>query len=109
MTAQESTAKQTLTNRKVVVKVSPSPASVGLESTTAPVTASSYAGFPEFADTHGIRQLYSLSKTHLYNLLEEGKIQACVLRRKGAVRGRRLWNVASIRNYLYANMEGGEV
>lgn len=99
--------KNTERHRKVVVTGSPSPAAHGSESTLAPVMASAYTGGPEFADTPGVKQLYSLSKTHLYNLLEDGKIRACVLRRKGAARGRRLWDVASIRAYLHANMEGG--
>ena len=60
---------------------------------------------PEFADAKGIRALYGLSRPHLYNLLSEGKIKSVCLRKPGALRGRRLYECASIREYLRQNFD----
>lgn len=76
--------------------------------TTSPVVASgSNVGGPEFISSHQVKTLFGLSKTHAYNLRAEGKIRSVCLRKRGAVRGRRLWDVESIRAYLRANIEGG--
>jgi hypothetical protein len=57
----------------------------------------------EWCDTKAARRLFCLSKPHLYQLLAEGKIRAACIRRKGALRGRRLWLVESIRAFIEAN------
>lgn len=62
---------------------------------------------PEFGDSKVVRKMYSLSRAHTYRLSAEGKIKSSVLRQRGALRGRRLWYLPSIRDYLIANMEGG--
>jgi hypothetical protein len=74
--------------------------------TTSPVVVSGNSGGPEFVNSTVARKLFSICKTHLYDLLAEGKIRSVCLRRRGAVRGKRLWDVSSIRDYLTSNMEG---
>jgi hypothetical protein len=75
--------------------------------TTQPVKEQASALVPEFSTSRQIKVVFGFSKTHLYNLLAEGHIKAVSLRKKGAARGKRLWEVSSIRSYLRANMEGG--
>lgn len=50
-------------------------------------------------------QRFSLSRSTLYVLMQEGKIRSCSLRRKGAVRGARRISAESIRMYLESNAE----
>lgn len=60
---------------------------------------------PEFGDSRVARQMFSLSRAHLYRLHAEGKIRSSCLRQRGKLRGRRLWYLPSVRAYLHANME----
>ncbi len=62
---------------------------------------------PEFAGHKKIRELFDLSRTHLYRLSCEGHVRSVCLRERGKIRGRRLYDVQSVRNYLAANMEVG--
>lgn len=61
------------------------------------VTASS---LPEFADHRTARQLFGLSRSYLYNLANERKIRSVSIRKPGAIKGRRLFDCASIRAFL---------
>jgi hypothetical protein len=61
---------------------------------------------PEFGDSKVVRRMFSLSRAHLYRLGAEGKIKSSVLRQRGRTRGRRLWFIPSVREYLFENMEG---
>ena len=60
---------------------------------------------PEFAGHAKIRDLFDLSRTHLHRLSTTGKIRSVCLRERGKLRGRRLYDVESIRVLLLANME----
>jgi hypothetical protein len=60
---------------------------------------------PEFGDSKVAKKMYCLSRAHLYRLGAEGKIKSACLRQRGSTRGRRLWYLPSIREYLLANME----
>jgi hypothetical protein len=60
---------------------------------------------PEFAGYKKIRELFDLSRTHLYRLSCEGRVRSVCLRERGKIRGRRLYDVQSVRNYLNANLE----
>jgi hypothetical protein len=62
-------------------------------------------GAPEFGDSKLVRKMFSLSRAHLYRLAAEGKIKSSVLRQRGRMRGRRLWFIPSVREYLVKNME----
>lgn len=76
----------------------------GTAHTTAPITASS-APDAEFCDSLGAKFRFGLGRTYLYQLLEQGLIEGVSLRKRGAVKGKRLWSVDSIRRYLAAQME----
>jgi len=60
---------------------------------------------PEFADAKGIKQIFGLSKSYLYELIDRGKIRSVSLRQKGSLRGKRLFDVESVRQYLRANYD----
>jgi hypothetical protein len=63
---------------------------------------------PEFLDYRGVERMFSIRRGHLYLLDKEGAIKSVSFRKVGAVKGRRLYNVASIRAYLSKLSEGAE-
>lgn len=73
--------------------------------TSDPIALATGAEGAEFGDFKTVRRIFGISRPHLYRLGAEGKIKSSVLRRRGALRGRRLWMLQSIRDYLFANME----
>jgi hypothetical protein len=75
--------------------------------TSDPVALATGAEGAEFGDFKTVRRLFGISRAHLYRLGAEGKIKSSVLRQRGALRGRRLWYLPSVRQLLVANMEGG--
>jgi hypothetical protein len=62
----------------------------------------------EWAREKQITAQFGLTHTILYNLRREGKIRTLSLRAEGKQYGARLFNVASVRDYL-ANQEAKEV
>ncbi len=62
----------------------------------------------EFGDFKRVNQIYGFSRSHLYVLLAQGKIRSACIRREGASRGRRLYHLGSIREFLSKNMEASE-
>ncbi len=60
---------------------------------------------PEFLDVDQVRIYFGLKQSLLYRLLAEGKIRAVSIRQRGKTRGRRLFDVASIRAFLNANVD----
>jgi hypothetical protein len=70
------------------------------------IGAASVTAQPEFADHKGVKALFGLSRAHAYALVAEGKIRSVCIRRPGAARGRRLFDCASIRAFLNANIAG---
>lgn len=74
--------------------------------TTETITIANDAA-PEFGDSKVVRKMFSLSRAHLYRLTAAGLIKSSCLRQRGKMRGRRLWFIPSVRDYLLANMEGG--
>ncbi len=68
-------------------------------------TAATVVAEPEFVDAKGARQIFGLSKSHLYDLSAHGLIRSACLRKPGAIRGRRLFCCASIRALLEACMD----
>ncbi len=73
--------------------------------TTAPVSASP-ENDAEFCDCKGAFSRFGLRRSLLYELHSLGLIKGVSLRRRGAVRGKRLWSVDSIRAFLREQMEG---
>ena len=68
------------------------------------------SALPEFADHRTARVLFGLSRSYLYNLASERKIRSVSLRKPGALKGRRLFDCASIREFLQstvANTQNG--
>jgi len=60
---------------------------------------------PEFLDLGGVRQYLGIRQSLAYRLLAERKIRAVSIRQRGRTRGKRLFDVASIRAYLRANVD----
>ena len=78
----------------------------GTAHTTAPIQASS-AIDAEFCDSPGAKSRFGLGRSYLYELEKARLIRGCSLRKPGQLKGKKLWDVASIRNYLARQMEGG--
>jgi hypothetical protein len=70
-----------------------------------PTVALAVPAQPEFADSKQVKLLFGLSRSHVYSLLQQGLIRSACLRRKGASRGRRLFDVSSIRSFIDAHVE----
>ena len=75
--------------------------------TTAPVTASP-ANDAEFVDALGLHLRFGIKRSLAYTLLSEGAIRGVSLRRPGQLKGKRLFDVASVRSYLKSRMEPGK-
>ena len=70
----------------------------------APVAVSP-ANDAEFVDAPGLQSLFSIKRSLAYSLLGDGLIKGVSLRRRGRLRGKRLFDVASVRAYLESQME----
>jgi hypothetical protein len=78
------------------------------EKTTAPVSATPApvaAQDPEFLDAAGVQARFSIRRSLLYELHNGGHIKSVSLRRRGQSRGKRLFSVDSIREFLRTQME----
>lgn len=64
--------------------------------------------YPEFMGHEEVTRVFGLKRTHLYQLKDKGVIKSVALRAKGALKGRRLFHVESIRAFLYANLEAAK-
>ena len=60
---------------------------------------------PEFVDSKGLRTLFGISRSHGYFLADSGAVKTVCLRKPGALRGKRLWECQSVREYLRANID----
>jgi hypothetical protein len=81
------------------------------EQTTAPASATPayVAGQdPEFLDSKGVFARFGIRRSLLYAIKDEGRIRTVALRRKGRSRGKRLFDVQSLRAYLREKLEGGD-
>jgi hypothetical protein len=76
--------------------------------TVAPVAASP-ANDAEFVDALGLHSQFGIKRSLAYTLLGEDAIKGVSLRRRGKTRGKRLFDVASVRAYLASQMESEEV
>jgi hypothetical protein len=63
-------------------------------------TIKAVQGPAEFADAHTLRSLFGIGRSLAYQLNNEGLIRSVSLRRRGNIRGKRLFNVASVREFL---------
>ena len=60
---------------------------------------------PEFVDCKGLEAGWGIKRSLAYQLLNDGKIQGVSLRRRGAIRGKHLFSVDSVRLFLRQQME----
>jgi hypothetical protein len=75
--------------------------------TTAPVQSGNLNGvLPEFGRVADCTQLFGLRRGTLYNLLRDGKIKGVLLRVRGQKSGVRLFDLASVREFIRREMEG---
>jgi hypothetical protein len=58
----------------------------------------------EFLDARGVESRFGLKRSLLYALLADGSIRGVSLRRRGQLRGKRLFDVASVRAFLHSQM-----
>jgi hypothetical protein len=79
------------------------------EFTDAPIEPGRFSS-PEFVDIDGAYYYFGLKQSLTYRLLAEDKIRAVSIRQRGKTRGRRLFDVESIRRFLNSQVdkEGAE-
>jgi DnaB-like helicase N terminal domain len=63
---------------------------------------------PEFVDCKGLEAGWGMKRSLAYALLADGKIRGVSLRRRNQVRGKRLFVVDSVREFLRKQMETGQ-
>jgi hypothetical protein len=55
---------------------------------------------PEFLDCKGLQHRFGISRSLAYELIQRNAIRSVSLKKRGALRGKRLFDVASVRLYL---------
>ena len=60
----------------------------------------------EFCDCLGAYHRFGLKRSLLYELHTQGLIEGVSLRKRGKLRGKRLWSIDSIRAFLKSQMRG---
>ena len=63
---------------------------------------------PEFLDAAGLQSRFGIKRSLAYALLADRAIRGLSLRRGGQLRGKRLFDVASVRRFLASQMAKGE-
>ena len=63
---------------------------------------------PEFVDCKGLEAGWGIKRSLAYQLLADGKIKGVSLRRRNQIRGKRLFSVDSVRQFLRDQMEVGK-
>jgi hypothetical protein len=63
---------------------------------------------PEFVDAHGLQAIFGIRRTLAYDLLASGHIRSVSLRRPGHTRGKRLYLVKSVRDFLNGQLQASE-
>jgi hypothetical protein len=77
------------------------------DKTVAPVAASP-VNDAEFVDAPGLQNRFGIKRSLAYALLADGAIKGVSLRRRGQIRGKRLFDVASVRAFLRSRMDDAE-
>jgi hypothetical protein len=54
----------------------------------------------EFTDFHGVLKLFGIQRTTAFHLFKSGQIKSISLKHGSEVRGKRLYDVSSIRRFL---------
>ena len=76
--------------------------------TAAPVEASPANDAPEFVDAAGLHARFGIKRSLAYTLLSDGAIRGVSLRRRNQTRGKRLFSVDSVREYLHQMEKGSK-
>jgi hypothetical protein len=63
---------------------------------------------PEFVDCKGLETGWGIKRSLAYQLLNDGRIKGVSLRRRNQIRGKRLFNVDSVRAFLREQMEAAK-
>jgi len=66
--------------------------------------AASWGVDPEFIDLPGLQSRFGIKRSLAYLLIADGAIKSVSLRRRGALKGKRLIDVASVRDFLNSRM-----
>jgi hypothetical protein len=72
--------------------------------TTAPLSTATHLN-PEFVDCKGLEAGWGIKRSLAYQLLADGSIKGVSLRGRGQLRGKRLFSVDSVREFLRKQME----
>ena len=77
------------------------------DKTTAPVSVVQAGATqdPEFLDAAGLHARFGIKRSLAYSLLSDRAIRGVSLRRRGHLRGKRLFDVASVREFLRGQMD----
>jgi hypothetical protein len=81
------------------------------EATTVPLSEAAARASrpdPEFVDFRGLEAGWGIKRSLAYQLLNDGLIKGVSLRRRGAIRGKRLFSVDSVRAFLREQMESAK-
>jgi hypothetical protein len=62
---------------------------------------------PEFADAGGVEKLFGIRRSLAFRLLADNEIRGVSIRQRGRIRGKRLFDCASIREFLSRNVDRG--
>jgi hypothetical protein len=79
--------------------------------TTVPLTKATVRASnvdPEFVDIPTLQARWGIKRSLAYQLIADGRIRSVSLRRVGKLRGKRLFDVSSIRAFLRAQMEASK-
>jgi hypothetical protein len=60
---------------------------------------------PEYVDFTGLERIFGIKRSLGYLLLSDGRIKGLSLKQDGRTRGKRLFCVRSVRDYLLSEME----
>ena len=74
------------------------------ELTDSPIQVGRFTA-PEFLDAEGVEGYFGLKRSVLYRLLAENRVRAVSIRQHGRTRGKRLFDVSAIRDFLNSNVD----
>ncbi|MCC6356996.1 MAG: hypothetical protein IT577_24170 [Verrucomicrobiae bacterium] len=62
---------------------------------------------PEFGDYRVLERMFGIRRSFAYVLSDRGDIRSVCIRRPGAIKGKRLFDLASVRAFLHRQMKRG--
>jgi len=58
----------------------------------------------EWTDFHGLQCMFGIRRSYAYHLVDEGVIKSVALKEPGEKRGKRLFHVGSVREYIESKL-----